>query len=278
MNTYPKQGYLDTPYRIFHLEDTSTRDFTYHYHDFDKILIFLKGDVSYIIEGRTYQLRPYDIVLVPHNTLHRPIVSGSMPYERIIFYILPEFLKSCSPKEPMDYCFLQGEKEQSNLVRLDSFQKSKLYRTIKEFLDTLQEKDIQYGHTMYMQVLMMEFLVHLNRAIYNDHISYVPTNTCNTKILHIIDYINEHLTEDLSIDTLSEHFYISKYHMMRLFKQEIGYTMNHYISYKRLLLAKEQIAGGMPVTSACYNCGYHDYSTFSRAYKKEFGHSPKKFS
>ena len=64
MDEYQKIGYLHDNFKIFHLSDTSRKEFIYHYHDFNKILIFLKGDVTYTIEGRTYNLVPNDIVFV----------------------------------------------------------------------------------------------------------------------------------------------------------------------------------------------------------------------
>ena len=116
-------------------------------------------------------------------------------------------------------------------------------------------------------------MIHLNRAALSNDLEYLNTSTCNSKIMDLLAYINEHLAEDLSIDHLAQTFYISRYHMMRLFKEEMGYTIGNYISYKRLSLAKELIEKGMPVTQACLDCGFKDYSTFSRAYKKRFGHS-----
>ena len=61
---------------------------------------------------------------------------------------------------------------------------------------------------------------------------------------------------------------------MRLFKEETGWTIGNYIHKKRLLLARDQIRDGLPATEACFNSGFRDYSTFSRAYKKEFHTSP----
>ena len=76
------------------------------------------------------------------------------------------------------------------------------------------------------------------------------------------------------IDLIAGQFYISKYYMMRLFKQETGYTLGQYISQKRLLLAKELLSTGAPGPQVCYDCGFKDYSTFSRAYKQLFGVTP----
>ena len=91
MPEYKKVGYLTTSFKMFHLKDTSRREFHYHYHDFHKILILLGGDVTYCIEGRTYQLAPGDIVLVNAGEVHKPEIHSDLPYERIILYVSPDF-------------------------------------------------------------------------------------------------------------------------------------------------------------------------------------------
>ncbi len=80
MEHYEKKGYLSSDFRLFHLTDRSIPNIKYHYHEFDKITILIKGNVHYTIEGRTYQLEPYDMVLVRHNEIHRPIVDTTTPY------------------------------------------------------------------------------------------------------------------------------------------------------------------------------------------------------
>ena len=61
------------------------------------------------------------------------------------------------------------------------------------------------------------------------------------------------------------------------FKEQTGYTIGGYLLTKRLFLAKELIAAGTPITEVCYSCGFQNYSTFSRAYKKSFGESPRDY-
>jgi len=116
-------------------------------------------------------------------------------------------------------------------------------------------------------------MIHLNRATIKNRLEYLSTDNCNPKIIDILHFINDNLASDLSIDRIAETFYLSKYYMMRLFKQETGYTIGNYISSKRLLLAKELLLSGTSAAEACYDCGYKDYSTFSRAYKSFFGES-----
>ena len=274
MGQYIKKGYLNSEFRLFHLTDQETREVKYHYHDFDKITIFIKGHVIYTIEGKSYEFSPYDIVLVRHNDIHRLVVDNSQIYERIIVYISPNFMNAYKTDSyDLSYCFQKAEEEHSNVLRIPSLKNSSLFQSITRLEKSFS--DDGYASDLYRQVLFLEFMIHLNRAARKNRLEFIDTDNCNTKILDILQYINENLNHDLNIDILSDHFYISKYYMMRLFKQETGYTLGHYISQKRLLLAKELILTGVSGTQACFDCGFKDYSTFSRAYKKFFHESPR---
>ena len=272
MESYIKKGYLNSEFKLFHLTDQETKEVDYHFHDFDKITIFIRGKVTYMIEGKSYELKPYDIVLVEHNDIHKLTVDNSEIYERIIMYISPNFINAYkSDNYDLSYCFQKAKKEGSNVLRIPSLEKSSLFHSITRLEHSFT--DNAYAADLFRQILFLEFMIHLNRAALKNRLEYIDTANHNEKIINILDYINSHLTEDLSIDHISSNFYLSKYYLMRLFKQETGYTIGNYISSKRLLLAKELILSGTPATKACYDCGYKEYSTFSRAYKSLFGES-----
>lgn len=273
MEQYEKKGYLNSEFRLFHLTDQDTKEIDYHYHDFDKITIFIRGKVNYMIEGRSYDLKPYDIVLVKQGDIHKLTVDNSCPYERIIVYISPNFMNAYQTESyDLSYCFQKADQEHSNVLRIPSPEKSSLFRSISNLEHSFT--DGGYASELYRQVMFLEFMIHLNRAVRKNRLEYIDTDNCNEKVLAILDYVGEHLCENLSIDLIARQFYISKYYMMRLFKQETGYTLGQYISQKRLLLAKELLSSGVPGTQVCYDCGFKDYSTFSRAYKQLFGVTP----
>ena len=274
MGDYHKTGYLNTNIKIFHLIESNLKEIPYHYHDFNKILIFLEGDVTYNIEGRSYDLVPNDIVFVNAGEVHRPVINGSCTYERIVIYVSPDFLHSYQ-KEDYDLgnCFLRAHKEESHVLRVKSFPNSRLCSAIHALEASIQDED--YASELYHEVLFLEFMIELNRAAIHDDISYISNTASNETILAVLDYLNSHLTEDLNIDQLAEHFFLSRYYLMHSFKEETGYTIGNYISTKRLLLAKELIQSGKAITEVCYECGYKNYSTFSRAYKKCFGEAPR---
>ena len=277
MSEYEKRGYLNQDFRIFHLIDESQREFTYHYHDFNKIVISIRGDVTYCIEGKSYELSPYDMVLVNAGEVHRPIIHSSRPYERIIIYISPDFLRSYRQADyDLGLCFEKAKQERSNVLRMPSMKNSKLYQVCRELEASFSDTD--YASGLYQNLLLLEFMIQLNRATVHDALNFMETASANEKILNVLSYLNEHLTEDISIDLLAEHFFTSKYYLMHSFKEETGYTIGGYLATKRLRYARELIQGGMPVTLACFECGFKNYSTFSRAYKKNFGVSPTRHS
>ncbi len=120
----------------------------------------------------------------------------------------------------------------------------------------------------------MKFLIELNRACIQSPEVFHKTARYDQKIVEMIHYINENLAKDLSIEALAGRFYLSKYHMMRKFKEETGYSMHQYILEKRILAARKKLLQGTPATIASVECGFRDYSTFSRAYKKQLGYLP----
>ena len=94
------------------------------------------------------------------------------------------------------------------------------------------------------------------------------------KIGQTLSYINENLTADLSIDTLADRVFLSRYHFMRLFKEQTGSTVHQYVRQKRLLYAARLIREGVPAVRAAGDAGFNDYSVFHRAFRSSFGISP----
>ena len=269
MPAYDRQGYLNSHFQLFHILDTDQKMFDFHYHDFHKILIFLQGDVSYIVEGKSYNLTSHDIVLINRNDIHKPVIHSKSPYERIIAYVEPAFLENLS----LSCCFQKAKEVHSNVVRIPAPEKSSLFKSIKRLEQSFS--DSGYASDFYQELLFLEFLVHLNRASLSDYLTFIDTVHYHPKVLGIMQYISEHLTEELHIDEIASRFFMSRYHMMRTFKAETGYTIGNYITEKRLLYAKELLIREIPITQICFDCGFQNYSTFSRAYKKVFHESPR---
>lgn len=263
-----KTGYLNEQFRLFHLKDQTRKEFSYHYHDFHKVVIFISGKAAYHIEGKAYQLKPWDILLVNRHAIHRSEIDPSVPYERFILWIQNDI-----PWQELLKCFQKANDRSYNLVRLNSALQEKM----KDILFELENsaKSDEYGKEILTQSLFLQFMVYLNRIfLEKQYIFDKKSYTFDSQIASILQYINHNLKEDLSVETLSARYYVSKYHLMRKFKQETGYTLHNYIVNKRLLMARTLISNGMPVTKAAQESGFAEYSTFSRAYRKQFKTNP----
>lgn len=265
---HEKTGYLKEDFRLFHINDRTEKEFSYHYHDFHKIIVFLSGKVTYHIEGKAYHLKPQDILLVSQGAIHKPEIDSSVPYERYIFWIRDDIFRP-----ELNTCFQRANDRSFNLVRADSALQERLKDLLPEIEETL--KDRHFGDNALKEALFTQFMVYINRIFLRTSTSPdKKAYSSDSQVEQLLKYINRNLTEDLSIDQLAERFFLSKYHMMRKFKNETGYTIHNYITSKRLLMVRSLISQGNPVLKAAEESGFHDYTTFVRAYKKQFGKAP----
>ena len=266
---YEVRGYLKEPFRLFHLADSRREHIEYHYHTFHKIIILLAGRAGYAIEGERYDLSPGDFVLVGRGSIHRPEVREDDFYERMILYISPAYLASLGTEDcDLEGCFRQAQTAFRYVYRDEGGSR------VRQLFETLARtvREGGYGAALLERAQFLELMVEVNRVCRGGH--QVQAAAGDSKVVALLQYLNLHLTEELSIDQLAERFYISKYHMMRRFRQETGYSVHGYLTEKRLLLAQQLLARGCTPAEAAVQAGYQDYSTFSRAYKKQFGRSP----
>lgn len=160
---YQKSGYLNSPFRLFYLEDLPGREYTYHYHDFHKLLIFLNGTVSYRVEGREYDLKPGDQVLIPAGEIHCPVVHPSTTYTRLIAYISPDYFSSLSGECDLSGCFSHALEAHENLIRIPDYFSGSLYPVLQELIGTFSSDD--FGTPFYQKLKFAEYLLLLNLSL-----------------------------------------------------------------------------------------------------------------
>ena len=272
MNTSCEQrGYLLDEFRLFHLNDAQGTKVDYHYHEFCKLLLLRSGGGGYMVDGQHYTLEPGDMVLVGSHIIHRPEFESGVPYERIIIYIRPEFLQRYSHEDCQLEEVFSGVG--GHILRPNKHRQQH-YTTLCARLEQ-ELTGNGYGRQILSTSLLLQILAEVGRDLKNPEVDLPkPQTSENSRILDILRYIDGHLADDLSIDTLSEQFYISKYHMMRLFRQEVGQTIHNYLSDRRLIHARDLINQGLSATESCFRSGFRSYSSFTRAYGKRFGTTP----
>ena len=268
---YSKRGYLREDFRLFHLRDEGGPAVEYHYHEFYKLVLLISGSGAYIIEGRRYLLQPGDIILVGRGSVHRPEIGEAGAYERVILYLSPALLSGIAA----DDCRIEEifSADGGRVIRPEESEQSTAPSLLAEIEAELA--GAKPGSEEMSRCILRQLLIRLYRICCSRS---APQLMCaensDRKVIEVLSYLNDHISDELSIDELAEHFYISKFHMMRRFRAETGSTIHAYITDKRLFLAKDLMRNGMSATEACYQCGFKSYSSFSRAYQKRFGSSP----
>lgn len=239
-----------------------------HSHDSYEIYLFQDGKTDYLVEGNKYRLRKGDIMLMRRGELHINSIRGGATYKRsYINFDITNLLA-----------------ETNNLALLDMFDKRPLgeynhYRAKdfpdnhwQEYLQAICNADTKEEKLCYLLPLLNELAKCFPKLQ-----STADRQEPNT-VMELCKYINLNLIQDLSLELLSEKFYLSKTHLNRLFKANVGTTVGQYINLKRLFLAKELLQQSVHPTEVYSMCGFHDYTTFYRAFKKQFGYSPKEFA
>lgn len=269
MSDYQKKGFLSEDFRLFHLRSQGRTQPEFHYHEFYKVLLLVSGSGSYTVEGRRYAVQSGDIILVGSHCVHRPEFEPGAAYERIILYISPEFLKRSGTADcDLTECFRDPG---GHVLRPGEAERKQLFSLAASLERELGEED--YGRSILCAGAVLRLLVRIGRCLRRGD-TPGPQTPGNERIADIVRYLDRHLTEDICIDTLAERFFLSKYHMMRLFRRETGTTIHSYLTERRLGLARELMKEGISATDACFRSGWRSYCSFTRAYGKRFGSTP----
>ena len=262
-----KEGYLEEKFHYFHLKDTAGQERDFHFHEFDKIVILLSGQVDYAVENDVYSLKPWDVLLVRHHCIHKAIIDKSKPYERIIIYLNEAYFSSVLPDADITACFSLADIEGRRLL-------SPAPKEKKEIRGLLNSVERYSSLPSMREALMIQFLIMLGQlsSAGESEAGYKS----NEKIDATLSYINENFSKELSVDELASRVYLSRYHFMRLFRQATGSSVHSYVRQKRLLNASRLIREGMAAQDAAALSGYDDYSAFYRAFRESFGIAPGK--
>lgn len=265
-----RAGYLQESYHYFHLRDTAGQERDFHFHEFDKLVLLLSGRVDYTVESSTYALRPWDVLLVKHHTIHRALIDKSEPYERVIIYLDRQYFERAMPGSRLMECFDEADERRRYLLTPESGQLEELKAAVAAYERAAADQRV--GAQTMRETVIIQLLIQVSRMA-----ATAPGEeraAGDPKIQQVLSYINENLCRPLSVDALAEQVYLSRYHFMRLFKNQTGSTVHSYVRQKRLLYAARLIREGVPASKAALDCGFGDYSAFHRAFRETFGISP----
>lgn len=246
------------------LENPQNGDFYMHTHDNYEILGFIDGDAFYMVEGNEYPLRKGDIMLMRRSEAHHLKLRSSARYERITVNFRPEILESIDPAHRLTAIFENRP--------LGKFNRYSARRYPDNHWFYYLEKIASYSDVYSQLVYLLPLLNELSEVF--EQVRCEENGQAQSKTLEIVSYINRHLFEGLSLERLCNRFYLSKSQLNRIFRRDTGATVWNYITVKRLYAARSMLMNGEKPSSVYTSCGFNDYITFYKAYKKEFGVNP----
>jgi AraC-like DNA-binding protein len=249
----------------------------FHQHqELFEIYFFLTGNVHYFIEKQVYPLQYGDLLLMNSSELHKPTFQSNQRYEVIVIHFNPAVIMPLSsPRFDLLSCFTNRPLGEQNRMRFSAQQLEELLQFF-ERLERLSKPGAAEGSDILYIAVFLELLVFLNRAfisqLHGDEPSPIPE-----KLTALLQYIDQHLDQDLSLERLERTFFMNRSYLCRLFKKHTGSTIHEHILFKRIAKAKSLLKSGSNVTDACQLSGFNDYSNFIRSFKKTVGLPPRQY-
>ncbi|MBO7318811.1 MAG: helix-turn-helix domain-containing protein [Clostridia bacterium] len=273
----PRQSMTRANFEVFHYRDAKFEGVAVHQHDFYEVSFFISGNVEYSVEGKSYHLNKGDLLLINPLELHQPrIAPDQNPYERIVLWINKTYLsRLCTNNTSLSQCFDNTNPQHTNLLRLTKAQQSYISSKLSELIEETRSGD--YGSDLAAEAILTRFLVELNRLTLSTDKKADTEKTTAPLVSEVLAYINQHYCEKISLSTIADEFFISKYYLSHAFHSVVGTSVNRYITLKRLINAKQMLSSGIKPTTAALHCGFNDYAGFYRAFTAEYGITPKEY-
>ena len=271
-----RQYMLSEAYEVFYYSDTHFRSVGSHSHDYYELYFFEEGAVTMVIGGKPYALQSGDVIVIPPGIDHRILLTDpEKPYRRFVLWLTPAYLIALEKRSP-DYGYLLRRSADRGryVYRFDLPTFNALRTRLFTLLDEIHAD--RFAREAAIELSISDLLLYLGRTVYEQE-QRRDRKEQLSRYEAITQYVDEHLDEHLSLDTLARQFYLSKYYLVHLFRENTGLSVHQYILKKRLAACCDAMRGGAAVGEVCRQWGFGDYSAFYRAFRKEYGMSPSAY-
>ena len=263
-------------YEIFRTREAYQGERTPHCHDFYEVNLIWSGSMHYRVGSRSCHLTNGDILLLSPGQEHQPEPEAEQgPCERVVLWIGDVFLNQFrSLGFDPTACFEESQPGGGSCLRFDDDATMR----IGELLDRCLRESAaeEFGSAMMADTTAVQAMILINR-LYRKSVQDRRRGRSGSLVSSVLEYINNHFSEELTLDSLANRFFVSKYHLSREFGRVVGVPVHRYITQKRLVVAKQLLSEGRPSSMVYQHCGFGDYSNFYRAFRGEYGISPKAY-
>lgn len=276
---YQKKHYSDLPgFRLHHTAGPNAADSTtshLHLNASRMILYCIQGGGNVVVEDKAYQLQAGDVLITDSAELFHCSIDPHSYHERLSIHIDPQFWRQFPwDTAPLFHCFTDREKGVANLIPAQSVESSGFGKLFQDLWATLQQTDP--ARDMLAVSKLIQLLLLLNEIAVSATV-YAEASSKNPQIQEILQYLNRHCTENISVDSIAQHFHITPSYLAHLFKVHTGFSPWNYVILRRLHKANVIMRKGFSAEEACYKVGFDNYANFYRLYKRHTGISPSQF-
>lgn len=250
--------------------ETTKPNLMIHMHDCCEIFLSLSEGNSFLIDDKVYSINANELFILNQFESHKVTAYDKEKFIRYSLHIHPEFIHSHSTAEVNLYkCFESDQKlDKINLTQEEAENLGKLFSSL-----TL---DYGYGDSVYKKLRTIEILLEVIK-LYDTHHTAPNLSVSNKTLLLAMDYINQNFAQQISLEDVAKHCFVSVNQLCGLFKKHLYTTVNKYITSKRIAQAKKYLHEGKSVTETAFSCGFNDYANFIRVFKTNVGTSPGKY-
>ena len=271
-----RQYMLSEDFEVFYYSDTHFRSVGSHSHDYYELYFFEEGAVTMVIDEKPYPLRQGDVILIPPGVSHRAqLTDGEKPYRRFVFWVSQPFLAVLEGRSPAyGYLLRRAEDRGRYVYRFDLPTFNAIRTRLFTLLDEIHAD--RFAKEAAITLCISELLLFLGRTVHEQEQRRNRKEQLS-RYEAIARYVDQHLDEPLSLDALAKQFYLSKFYLVHLFRENTGLSVHQYLLKKRLAACCDAMQGGAAVGEVCRQWGFGDYSAFYRAFRKEYGMSPSAY-
>lgn len=244
--------------------------FTSEHHNFYEIYYLESGDVEYIVQGKSYQINPGDILLIGINEVHTQIINKEF-YERFVL----QFSTYSLPFDPKIINMLMSLfTPEHRLIPSNIAAEFKCLSYLKKIERYCLDPEDEYFATN-LNVTIIQLVAQLHKAL-KKTAKLQPSATANTNIVEkAIAFIDSHICdENLTLDRIAQELFVDKFYLSHSFSDKLHMPLKQYVMRKKMYQADALIKSGMSITKAATTVGYENYHSFFYGYKKIFGRSP----
>lgn len=238
-----------------------------------EIIYLVEGEVRYFIEGDEYLARTGDLIFILPNEIHALERSGAMKYERVVVSFEYGTVKSMLAQSDfaVDGTFLEMKNTVHRIIPIDLVEKYGIKEIMRD-IGRLDSAASEFPFLFFSN--LMSLVAALCKLFSNESREPVFKISSDTTVKNAVDYIGEHITEQMTLDRIADALHVSKSTLCHRFRQCMNTSVNRYIATKKIYRAMRLIESGMSANEAASAVGYEHYTTFYHNYRQIIGALP----